>query len=180
MGRRGCTMSTRGVFVFADAVTATVRDKQAYCVYVHHDTYPEGGATYLAACLQGGWTWPLPRYEADEFAAGFVASIKGNRLAAWKARGEPCDPLPYTPAAGGVYLSKRWDAVGNIEWAYLVRPADERCQSLHLTLCPVDWASETLADGLALGAPEYCGPLADFLAEHGHTMEGADAPGGAA
>jgi hypothetical protein len=166
-------MSTRGVFVFADKATATVRDTDVHCVYVHHDTYPEGGAAYLAACFKGGWVWPLPRYEASEFAAGFAASIKAGRVAEWRAR-HP-GPLPPYVAGGGVYLFKRWDEAGDIEWVYLLRPAADG-NGLHLTLAPAEWASDKLAEWLTPGRPEYSGPLADFLALHGCAIEGADAP----
>jgi len=175
MGRRGCAMSTRGVFVFADSPAATVNDREARCVYVHHDTYPEGGAAYLAACLSGGWVWPLPRYDADEFAAGFAGSIKGTRLANWKAR-HP-GPVPPYVAGGGVCLFKRWDEAGDIEWVYLLRPmAAGRGQGLRLTVSPVRTVGDKLAEWLSTGEPVFSGPLADFLAEHGHAIEGADAP----
>lgn len=174
MGRRGCAMSTRGVFVFADSAAATVNDREARCVYVHHDTYPEGGAAYLAACLSGGWVWPLPRYEAEEFAAGFVASVKAGRLTRWNAR-HP-GPIPPYVAGGGVYLFQRWDEAGDIEWVYLVRPADDNA-GLNLSLYPVQWDDDREADApLNLGAPEFAGPLADFLELHGYAMAGADAP----
>ena len=168
-------MSTRGVFVFADNPAATLNDREARCVYVHHDTYPEGGAAYLAACLQGGWVWPLPRFEADEFAAGFVASIKAGRLAEWRALGLPSAP-PYT-AAGGVCLFQRWDEAGDIEWVYLVRPAAAgRGEGLRLTLSPARIVGDKLAEWLSTGEPVFSGPLADFLELHGYAMAGADAP----
>jgi len=64
-------MSTSGTFTFTDNV-------DSYHVYVHWDCYPTGAAEYLEATLQAGKVWELPRFEADEFSAGFVATVKNN------------------------------------------------------------------------------------------------------
>jgi hypothetical protein len=59
-------MSTRAVYSFIDT--------QRYHVYKHHDGYPSGAEESITAAL--GYSWPLPRFEADEFAASFVAANK--------------------------------------------------------------------------------------------------------
>lgn len=65
-------MSTRGCYRFIDG------DNQGpYTVYKHSDNYPwgqYGGVAAIAAALP--YAWPLPRFEADEFAAGFVSANK--------------------------------------------------------------------------------------------------------
>jgi len=64
-------MSTRAVYTFVD------NDGPEIHVYKHHDGYPEG--EHGAICTIGKalkYAWPLPRFEADEFAASFVASAK--------------------------------------------------------------------------------------------------------
>ena len=43
-------------------------------VYKHHDGYPTGAAKAIEAALD--YAWQLPRFEADEFAAAFVAANK--------------------------------------------------------------------------------------------------------
>src|SRR5713101_2351532 len=43
-------------------------------VYRHHDGYPSGAATAIEAALPHAW--PLPRFEAEEFAAAFVRANK--------------------------------------------------------------------------------------------------------
>jgi hypothetical protein len=43
-------------------------------VYKHHDGYPFGAAKAIEAALD--YAWQLPRFEADEFAAAFVAANK--------------------------------------------------------------------------------------------------------
>ncbi len=62
-------MSTRAVYGFKD-------DYSTFWVYVHHDGYPEGAAEKFKDTLDSKRIWPLPRYEADEFAAGFIAANK--------------------------------------------------------------------------------------------------------
>lgn len=46
-------------------------------VYKHQDGYPSGAAKAIEAALS--YAWPLPRFEADEFAAAFV---RGNKKSA--------------------------------------------------------------------------------------------------
>jgi hypothetical protein len=43
-------------------------------VYKHHDGYPAGAAQAIEAALDHAWS--LPRFEPDEFAAGFVTANK--------------------------------------------------------------------------------------------------------
>ncbi len=43
-------------------------------VYKHHDGYPSGAALAIEKALD--YAWKLPRFEADEFAAAFVAGNK--------------------------------------------------------------------------------------------------------
>ena len=64
-------MGTHGLFSFEE-------DDEAFSVYVHWDSYPEGAADKLNKTLESLKIWPLPRYEADEFAAGFIAANKVN------------------------------------------------------------------------------------------------------
>ena len=64
-------MSTRGVYSFKD-------EYGTYHVYRHSDNYPTGAAIALKNALV--LAWQLPRYEADEMAAGFVAA---NKLPYW-------------------------------------------------------------------------------------------------
>lgn len=64
-------MSTRAVYVFKDD------DQKEYCVYKHHDGYPEGAVAFIVNAMEN--SWDLPRFEADEFAASFVAANKTNK-----------------------------------------------------------------------------------------------------
>lgn len=62
-------MSTRALYTFRDA-------DGEYHVYKHHDGYPDehGGFATIGAAKR--LAWDLPRFEADEFAAAFVAAAK--------------------------------------------------------------------------------------------------------
>lgn len=62
-------MSTRACYVFKD-------NWGEYGVYVHHDGYPTGAANKLLHLALKKLAWELPRWEADEFAAAFVAANK--------------------------------------------------------------------------------------------------------
>jgi len=65
-------MSTRAVYTFFDL------DGSSHHVYVHHDGYPTGAAEKFELTLASGKIWELPRFEADEFAAGFIAANKSD------------------------------------------------------------------------------------------------------
>jgi hypothetical protein len=72
-------MSTRALYSFSDGGNAPVLN-----VFKHHDSYPSGAADVLHDALK--LAWPLPRFEADEFAGAFIAAGKdgtpgGMRLA---------------------------------------------------------------------------------------------------
>lgn len=62
-------MSTRAMYTFEDA-------DGSYNVYKHSDGYPTQAAEALIRALD--YAWPLPRYEADDFAAAFVAANKSH------------------------------------------------------------------------------------------------------
>lgn len=62
-------MSTRAIYSFIDGT-------DAYHVYKHHDGYPSWAWKFIAAAAKAAW--PMPRFEADEFAASFVAANKSE------------------------------------------------------------------------------------------------------
>lgn len=88
-------MSTRACYVFKDGYGAHI-------VYKHHDGYPSGAVGFIAAARKAAWS--LPRFEANEFAAAFVAANK-------------TDP-------GGVRLVGNGDwrvlSPGDIEYVYII------------------------------------------------------------
>src|SRR4051794_36529103 len=67
-------MSTRALYTFI----CPGRKQDTFHVYKHHDGYPKGAAEAIANALP--LAWQLPRFEADEFAAAFVAGNKSHYL----------------------------------------------------------------------------------------------------
>lgn len=60
-------MGTRAVYSFSD-------DRGTHHVYKHWDGYPAGAFDFITKAI--ALAWPLPRFEADDFAAAFVAANK--------------------------------------------------------------------------------------------------------
>lgn len=60
-------MSTRACYSFKDKF-------ETLHVYKHHDGYPSGAERWIRAALDFSWT--LPRFEASDFGAAFVAANK--------------------------------------------------------------------------------------------------------
>lgn len=85
-------MSTRAVYTFIDT------DKK-YHVYKHHDGYPSGALEFIARAQVHAW--PLPRFEASEFACAFISANKSE--------------------AGGIYLTDTYKSHGDLEYRYEIR-----------------------------------------------------------
>lgn len=85
-------MGTRAVITFIDA------DNSRYSVYQHWDGDP---GTVLKQIRQTSKRWPWPRYEADEYAAAYIATHK-------------TDP-------GNIRISRGPSAHGDIAYRYEVR-----------------------------------------------------------
>jgi hypothetical protein len=62
-------MSTRACYTFKD-------ETETFHVYKHHDGYPSGAEKWIrnAICL----AWQMPRFEASDFGAAFVAANKNR------------------------------------------------------------------------------------------------------
>jgi len=84
-------MSTRATYEFKD-------NHCSHFVYVHHDGYPSGAAEKIKNAIP--LAWKLPRFEADEFAASFVAANKDEE--------------------GGVRLTSGHDVHGDTEYMYVI------------------------------------------------------------
>lgn len=85
-------MSTRACYIFKDA------DGDTSTVYVHGDGYPSWAWRYFRDTIASGLAWTLPRFEADEFAAAFVATVKTR--------------------PGSVRLIDRWNRQADIAFLY--------------------------------------------------------------
>lgn len=60
-------MGTRGTYKFID-------NRNTVSLYKHWDNYPSGALGFIEKALE--YSWELPRFEADEFAASFIAANK--------------------------------------------------------------------------------------------------------
>ena len=118
-------MSTRACYTFAD-------DRGEVHVYKHHDGYPyyaynggeAGGLIWINDAKD--FAWPLPRFEADEFAASFVAANKENGKF----------------SGGGVRLINKehpWEFASDCEYWYKVIAHNGE---LYVTVMSVDWWGE--------------------------------------
>jgi hypothetical protein len=102
-------MSTRAVVTFKDAYGE-------YSVYKHCDGYPNGDGGMIAAIHAAEMNaWKLPRFEADEFAAAFVAANKDG--------------------PGYIRLTSGPMAHGDLAYTYLVTCPDGK---LHIAVNPSD------------------------------------------
>ncbi len=99
-------MGTRAVYTFIHDAD------ERYSVYKHWDGCPRWGCRFIANGLK--LAWPLPRFEANEFAAAFVAANKKQ--------------------AGDIYLTSRPGVHGDLAYTYEIR-----CQGgqLHLRIFKV-------------------------------------------
>jgi len=89
-------MGTRAVYTFKD-------ERGSHSVYKHYDGYPEGEGGGFGAYgfikAAKAYAWELPRFDASEFAAAFIAANK-------------------TQAGGDVYLTYGHEEHGDLEYRY--------------------------------------------------------------
>jgi hypothetical protein len=133
-------MGTRAIYTFKGF-------GESYHVFVHYDGYPEGAADYFRRTLEEGKVWTLPRYEPDEFAAGFVASIKDK--------------------GGNVRLASSRTGAVDVEYGYTVEPDKAIPSLLRLTVTACDFW-----DGKRKETKLWTGPLVEFVAASGVVLEG--------
>ena len=67
-------MSTNALIHIVEPSYTFDGPETVYTIYKHFDGYPSGVQSMIEDALK--IAWPLPRFEADEFAASFVAANK--------------------------------------------------------------------------------------------------------
>ena len=105
-------MGTRAVYSFSD-------DRDTHHVFKHWDGYPEGALKFISFAKDKAW--PLPRYEADEFATAFISANK--------------------EASGDLRLTEHWNKHGDLEYRYEVR-CRSNDKDLHVIIYQVGFGSE--------------------------------------
>lgn len=128
-------MGTRAIYTFKGF-------NEAHHVFIHYDGYPNGAAEYFRKVLESGKVWTLPRYEPDEFAAGFIAANKGG--------------------SGNVRVCAKRTAYCDVEYGYTVEPDKAIPSLLRLTVSETDFW-----DGKRKERKLWTGPLVDFVAMDG-------------
>lgn len=129
-------MGTRAIYTFKGF-------GEVYHVFVHYDGYPAGAADYFRQTLEGGKIWDLPRYEPDEFAAGFVASIKDK--------------------GGNVRLASKRTSYCDVEYGYTVEPDKDFPKLLRLKVHATNFYGARPKE-----TKMWEGPLHDFVAMAGN------------
>lgn len=77
----------------------TIKDQSdTFHIYTHSDGYPEYQVVRIVKALE--FAWPLPRFDAMDFSAAFVAASKKH--------------------GGEIYLTKDWREHGDLEFRYEV------------------------------------------------------------
>jgi hypothetical protein len=126
--RKVKAMGTRAIYTFEDAT-----DERH--IFVHYDGYPTGAATYFKQWLDAGVTWTIPRFEADEAAAGFVAAIKTG--------------------AGNVRIAGARFSYSDVEFGYRLFM---RGDALHVQCATTDYWGDAPAEHII-----FDGPMAEFI-----------------
>lgn len=91
-------MSTRATYEFKDKFGGD------HTVYIHFDGYPSSAYQYVQNALK--LAWELPRFEADEFAAAFIATNKTHE--------------------GGVRLTDGRNSHSDTEYHYVMSIKDDK------------------------------------------------------
>jgi len=116
-------MGARAVYTFIDELNCV-------SVYKHWDGYPRCGCRFIANALP--LAWPLPRFEAEEFAAAFVAANKKGR--------------------GDIYLIAGPKAPDGLAYRYEIRCPDGR---LHVRIYEPTDNNRLLFDGSLEAAQQF-------------------------
>lgn len=130
-------MSTRAIYTFKDG-------NEEYHVYKHSDGYPTGAAEAINNALD--FAWELPRFEADEFAAAFVAGNKGS-FTEYKKRYGGNGHEVYRHLSGGhvrLLHSGSWQDVapGDIQYRYEITKPSANAKEVHVAAFEVDQGSD--------------------------------------
>ena len=124
-------MGTRAMYTFLEKGAR-------FNVYKHHDGYPEGAAEAIRNALSKAWE--LPRFEADEFAAAFVAANKTS--------------------SGGVRLmssgTPKTAAPSDIEFRYVIQQDPQVNRLLRITVFSTDYGDPRTEKKL------FAGSLSEF------------------
>lgn len=134
-------MSTRACYVFKD-------ETNTFTVYKHYDGYPEGAAQFFVKAIP--YAWDLPRFEASDFAAAFIAANKEK-------------------GGGNIYLTTNPEAHADIEYVYeLIQAKNGQLVIKSFETEYVDSVIDYDIPGSATRYKEFFyGRLKDFVKQYG-------------
>lgn len=96
-------MGTQAVYTFFD-------EKFEYHIYGNFDGYPTGAYDKLIKMIP--FAWPLPRFEANDIAAAFIA---GNKQ-----------------SGGNIFLTKHWNEHGYLNYRYEITKSNENATQYYI------------------------------------------------
>lgn len=143
-------MSTRAIYTFSETGTDAV-----FHVYKHHDGYPSGALATIRNAFRY-FAWQLPRFEADEAAASFVAACKADDLITIATADRQTADYARSYLPGGLYRqhaggdcrllpSGRWHDIApkGIEYRYLItKPVGNKPVGVEWYSVSCDWNSD--------------------------------------
>jgi hypothetical protein len=91
-------MGTRAVLTFKDRYNS-------FSVYQHYDGYPEHTLPAIEAAKE--YAWELPRFEASDFAAAFIAANKQK-------------------GGGNIYFTDTHESHGDLEYRYEIEGKEKK------------------------------------------------------
>lgn len=107
-------MATRAVYTYKD-------DREEFHVYKHYDNNPDLAITYIKNAVNRSWN--LPRFEASDAAAAFIAANKEE--------------------GGDVYLTTNWKHHSDLDYRYEIERKEHR---LHVSIFQVVWPQKSRDD----------------------------------
>jgi hypothetical protein len=121
-------MSTRAVVTIKDS-------RNTFHIYTHSDGYPEYQVKRINDAMQ--FAWALPRFEAMDFSAAFVAGSKEQ-------------------GGGGIYLTDSYENHGDLEYRYEITAAPSG-KALFITVYAITEHEE----------PIWAGTLSQMIHKYG-------------
>lgn len=107
-------MATRAVYTYKD-------DKEEFHIYKHFDGKPGLALSFIEKAKAK--SWELPRFQASDAAAAFIAANKEE--------------------GGDVYLTTNWKRHGDLDYRYEIERKDHR---LHVSMFQVVWPQQSRED----------------------------------
>jgi hypothetical protein len=141
-------MSTRAVYTFIDK-------DSTFHVYKHHDGYPYGALRFIEKAKD--YAFPLPRFEADEFAAAFIAANKVSKVSKQSVLEKKGDIE--ANQGGGIRLTNSYEGHRDLEFRYEISLVENK---LYVTIFDINISDS----GCSFDGAFDAGSLEDLLIKY--------------